>query len=215
MVREDAMNRQFLLGIVLLIAMAFGVGYKVAPKERLDHSVQQSGFLQTDASKVISTTVESLRGENKLLVFSYRGTATAEVKRTKWIVFGGHQRLIIPAVVPYYLDLSELSLSDATYDEKSMILKVRLPKLKLGDIAFTPEQATTINGGLLTFDDDVVSELSRINYKKSREAITAQAQQPGFLRMAEKQAIDNVRDYFEIPLRITGNPNVKVLPSFR
>ena len=95
---------------------ALGVGYYIAPKEQLDKVVEQTGFFQVDTKKVLATTVESLRNENKMLVFTYKGTATVTTERTKFWVFGATQQLSFPAVGNYYVDLSRL---DVTYDEKA------------------------------------------------------------------------------------------------
>lgn len=202
---------------VTLIAIplaAFGLGYWVAPKEQLDTVVEQTGFFQVDTKKVLATTVESLRNENKMLVFSYKGMAKVSVERTKWIVFGGSQELIVPAVVNYYVDLSRLSLADVTYEEKAKLVRVKVPPVVMGDIAFQPEQATTINGGILTYSQNQVDDLLKRNYASARRAMTAQAQGKAFVEAARSRAITNVQTYFEIPLRIVGHPDVKVAATF-
>ena len=56
-------------------AAAFALGYMTAPREILDENAEQSGLFQVDTTKVLSATVESLRSENSLVVFSYKGTA--------------------------------------------------------------------------------------------------------------------------------------------
>lgn len=200
--------------LLLLPIATFGLGYWVAPKEQLDRAVEQSGFLQVDTKQVLATTVESLREENKMLVFSYKGTAQVSVKRTKLWVFGGTQQLIVPAVVNYYIDLQDLTLADVAFDEKTKIVRVKLPKVTLGDIAFQPEKATTINGGLLTWSQDQVDELQKLNYASARRAMTAQAQGQGMVAAARRRAINNVQSYFEIPLRIVGQPDVEVVATF-
>ena len=202
---------------VALIAIpiaAFGLGYWVAPKEQLDEEVEQTGFLQTDTNKVLATTVESLRNENKMLVFTYKGTAKVRGSRTKAWVLKGHQDLIVPAVVNYYIDLSKLSLANVTYDETAKLVRVKLPPVVMGDIIFQPEQATTINGGLLTYSQTHVDDLLKRNYAKARRAVTAQAQGKTFVEAAQSRAIKNVESYFEIPLRIVGQPDVKVAATF-
>jgi hypothetical protein len=193
---------------------AFGLGYWIAPKEQLDAVVEHTGFLQTDTKKVLSATVESLRSENKMLVLSFKGTVRVKVERTKFWVLGASQELIVPGVVNYYLDLSRLSPSDVTFDEKAKLVRVKLPPVVMGDIAFQPEQATTINGGVLTFSQAQVDELLKANYASARRAMTAQAQGPGFVDAARRQAIANVQSYFEVPLRIVGQPDVKVAVTF-
>ncbi|WP_116970768.1 DUF4230 domain-containing protein [Blastomonas sp. UPD001] len=200
--------------LLLLPIATFGLGYWVAPKEQLDREVEQSGFLQVDTKQVLATTVESLREENKLVVYSYKGTARVKVKRTKLWLFGGTQLLIVPAVVNYHIDLRDLTLADVQYDEKTKIVRVKVPRVKLGDIAFQPEQATTINGGVLTYSQQQVDELQKLNYASARRAITAQAQGRGLVTAARRRAIDNVQSYFEIPLRIVGQPDVKVVATF-
>lgn len=193
---------------------AFGVGYFAAPKEPVDSQAKHTGFFTVDTTKVLATTVESLREENKLLVFSYKGTAKVQAGRTVLWLFGGEQELSVPAVVSYYLDLSNLSLADVRYNEKAKLVTVILPKVTLGDIAFQPENATTINGGVLTFSDEQVEALRKANYANARRAMVAQAQQPGLVNAAKRQAKANVESYFAIPLRIAGMPDVKVAATF-
>lgn len=193
---------------------AFGLGYWIAPNDQLDEVVEQTGVLQVDTSKVLAATVESLRNENKMLVFAYKGTAKVKVQRSKWIVLGGSQELIVPAVVNYYVDLSRLSLANVTFDEKARLVRVKVPPIVMGDIAFQTEQATTINGGVLTYSQAQVDDLLKRNYASARRAITAQAQGKAFVETARSRAIDNVQSYFEIPLRIVGMPDVKVAATF-
>jgi hypothetical protein len=209
------MNKNILLGgLAATHVAALGIGYAVAPTEAIDEEVQQTGFMKVETTKVLEATVESLRAENKLLVFSYKGSAKVRAERTYFKIFSGDQQLQIPAVVNYYLDLSELTLADVTHDERAKLVRVRLPKLKVGDIAFQPENAMTETGGILSWNDDQVEALRKLNYKTARKAMVAQAQQKGLVKAAERQAISNVQTYFEIPLRIAGLPDVKVVATF-
>jgi len=123
-------------------------------------------------------------------------------------------RLIVPASVDYRLNLNELTLADVEYDENAKLVRVDLPKLKLSSVAFYPEQATTTNGGILTFDEDKVQALNKRAYATARRAITAQAQQRAMVDVAKRKARENVEEFFEIPLRIAGHPDVKVVATF-
>lgn len=120
----------------------------------------------------------------------------------------------MPAVVSYYLDLSKLTLADVVLDEKAKLVRVKLPGLQIGDIAFQPENATTENGGLLTFSAKQIEELNKVNYKAARRAMIKQAQGKTIVATAKRQAQENVTNYFEIPLRIAGHPDVKVVATF-
>ncbi len=193
---------------------AVAVGYIVTDKRPVDTEVKHDGFFKITTTKVLATTIESLREENKLLVFSYKGTAKVQAARTRWIIFGGRQELSVPAVVNYYVDLSKLSLAEVSYNENQKLVTVRLPKVTLGDIAFQPENATTINGGVLTWDDDQVEAFRKLNYSAARRSMVAQAQQPGLLNTAKQHAKSNVTSYFEIPLRIAGKPDIRVVTTF-
>lgn len=208
------MNNRITLMIALPIA-TFGLGYYMAPKDQLDETVEHTGFLQVDTTKILATTVDSLRAENSLVVWSYKGMAKVRANRERFWILNGTQELIVPAVVSYRLDLSKLTLDKVSFNEKAKLVTVTLPPLELGDIAFQPEQATTINGGLLTFGDDTVEALRKLNYKQARRAMTAQAQSKGNIGAARAQAIKNVQNYFEIPLRIAGQPDVKVVATFK
>lgn len=199
--------------IVSHLAVAGGV-YALTDRRPVDTEVENKGYFQVTTTKVLATTVESLRDERRMLVFSYKGTAKVQAERSVWWLFGGRQELIVPGVVNYYINLSDLSLDDVSFNEMAKIVTVRLPRVTLGDIAFQPENATTINGGILTWDDDQVEALRKLNYRNARRAMVAQAQQPGLLNTARKQARSNITGLFEIPLRIAGQPDVRVVATF-
>lgn len=199
---------------VSLPLATFGLGYWIAPKEQLAHEVQENGYFTVKESEVLSATVESLRAENKLVVWSYQGTVKVQARDTDWWVFESEQTLIVPASVDYRLNLNELTLADVDYDEGAKLVRVELPRLKLSDVAFYPEQATTINGGLLTFSDDKVQALNERAYRSARKAVIAQAQQRAMVDVAKRQAQENIELYFAIPLRIAGQPDVRVVATF-
>ncbi|MBA2935312.1 DUF4230 domain-containing protein [Sphingomonas sp. CGMCC 1.13654] len=200
--------------IVSHLAVAGGT-YALTDRRPVDTEAKHTGFFQVDKTKILSTTVESLREEGQLLVFSYKGTATVEAERTWLWLFGGHQNLVVPAVVPYYVDLSQLSLADVTYDDRAKLVRVLLPRVTVGDIAFQPEQAITTNSGTLTYSEEQVEALRRMNFLNARRGMISQAQQPGLLNSARRAAITDIQNYFEIPLRIAGMPDVKVVATFK
>src|SRR5690348_8481173 len=121
----SAGTRIGLPALLITHAAAIGAGYYLAPREILDNEVEHAGFFQVDTKKVLAATVESLRSENKLVVWSYKGTATVRVERSKWWIFGGRQTLTVPAVITYHLDLSGLTLENANYNEAQKIVRVQ------------------------------------------------------------------------------------------
>ena len=194
---------------------AFGIGYVVAPTEQLDTEVTDGGLVSTTTTKVLTATVESLRKENKLQVFTYKGAAKVSTGTDGPLFFDGVQELNVPAVVNYFLDLNQLTLADVTFSEKAMVVTVKLPKLQVGDIAFQPEKATTVNGGLLTLGEGYVEAFRKKNYASAGRAMVAQAQGKDIVAEAKEQAQEAVTSYFEIPLRIAGLFDVKVVATFK
>lgn len=200
-------------------AMLFGAGYltgyKTAPREILDTNVKSAGFLSRETTRVLSATVESLRSENQLVVYRFSGEVRVSIEKTALAgLLNGQQELYVPATVVYYLDMKDLNEEDVTYDERSKLVLVKLPALKLDDVAFQPERSRQINNGLMTLSAEVVSELERKNYSQARNTFIKMAQQPSIMENARRQAEVSVKSYFEVPLRVVGNPDVKVRAYF-
>lgn len=130
--------------IVSHLAVAGGV-YALTDRRPVNTEVEHTGLFTVDATKVLATTVESLREENKLVVFTYKGAGKVQAECSFLWLFGGQQELSVPVVVTYHLDLSDLSLADVRYDKNAKVVTVKLPKVTLADISFQPENATAIN----------------------------------------------------------------------
>ncbi len=199
----------------LLVATHFAaglMGYSLAPSpERLETTVTHNGFFETDTKRVLAAAVESLRAENRLQVYGYKGFAAVSVERDGFLFLNGRQDLIVPAAVSYFVDLSKLT---AVFDEATQVVTVQLPPLMMGDVAFEPEGARSTNGGLLTFDQDQVEELTKLNYGTARKAFVKQAQGRTVVEAAERQAKANVERALELPLRIVGKPDIRVVARF-
>ena len=200
--------------LALTHLLAAGAGFAVAPRELLETEVVHNGFFETDTKRVLAAAVESLRSEIRLMVYSYKGFAAVSVERDGPFMFDGRQELIVPAAVSYFVDLSKLTLEHISFDERTKVIGVRLAPLVIGDVAFEPEGARTNNGGLLTFDQDEVDELSRLNYASARKAFVKLAQGRTLVQAAETEATAVIRSHFEIPLRIVGKPDIKVVAYF-
>ena len=201
--------------VALLFGSGYAVGYNTAPREILDNEAKSAGFFGTETKRVLSATVTSLRSENQLVVYRFAGEARVSVEKTALGgVFKGAQELFVPATVTYFLDMRGLNEEDVTYDERSKVVLVKLPPLKLGDVSFQPERARQTNNGLMTLNGDVVRELERKNYGQARIAFIKMAQQPTIIGYAKQQAEQSVKSYFEIPLRVVGAPDVRVRAYF-
>ena len=186
------------------------IGFTMSPRELLESNVKSAGFFTTDTRRVLAATVESIRSQQQLRVFTFKGSVAVSVQRTKLWVLTGRQELIVPAQVGYYVDLSQLSIHDVTYDEQSRVMTVTLPALVLGDVALQPEAAIFRHGGLLTFDQDQVDEIARGGWIESRRAFTKTAQGATLLAAARAEAERGIAGAFSVPLRALGRPEVRV-----
>jgi hypothetical protein len=200
--------------IIVTHLLAAGVGYALAPREMLETEVTSTGFFTTDTKRVLAAAVESLRSANSMVVYSYKGSATVSAERDGILMFDGRADLIVPASVSYLLDLSQLSADSVTYDEAARVITVRLPRLTMSDVAFEPEGARILASGLLTFSQSQLEELVRANYATARRAVIKQAQGATLVDAAQRQARENIKAHFEVPLRIAGRPDLRVVARF-
>lgn len=199
--------------LALTNLLAAGAGFALAPRELLETEVVHNGFFETDTKRILAAAVESLRSENRLMVYSFKGFAAVSAERDGFLFMNGRQDLIVPATVSYYVDLSRLNLHDVSFDERTRMLTVRLAPLVMGDVAFEPEGARTSNGGLLTFSQDEADELSKLNYATARRAFIKQAQGRELVQAARAQARKAVESSLEMPLRIAGLPDIKAVAT--
>lgn len=203
------------LAALAITHLAVGTaGYMLAPKVLLDSEVRRDGFT-VDTTRVLATTVESLRDENKLVVLSMKSTTKVQVDRSWFWLLHGRQELNVPAIVEYRVDMAKLGIRDVTYDKAANQVHVRLPRVTMGDVAFLPEDATTVNGGFLTFSEAQVDALRKLAYVTARKGVTAQAQQPALRKHAERNAVEAIQRNFAMPLAAAGVKGVTVDVTFK
>lgn len=208
------MNIRFAaITLVAVAGISFFAGYKVAPREILDSTVEHVGFLTVDTKKVLSATVESIKSESRLVSYSFVGNQIVSIDRSYWYLFEGSQQLIVPATVSYFVDLSKLNDSSATFDKLTNTVTVRVPKLML-TVDFDPRRALIINSGMPTLNDSVVQALTKLNYDTARKSAIKQGQQAEFVRQAKEQTRKNIERLFRVPLLVAGQTDVKIVVSF-
>lgn len=201
------------LTLAAVAGLSFFAGYKVAPREILDSTVEHVGFLTVDTKRVLSATIESLKSESRLVSYSYVGTQNVSIDRSYWYLFNGQQQLIVPATVSYFIDLAKFNESSATFDESTNTVNVTVPKLKL-TVEFDPRRATIINSGMPTLNDSVVQVLTKLNYDTARKSAIKQGQQAELVRSAKDRTKENIERLFRVPLQAAGKVGVKVIVSF-
>lgn len=209
-----------ILVVAGLVAAGFAgmsiVEHLRSPAVALDTQVRNEGIFGSDTNRLLATAVTNLRAQNRLVVYSYTGSADVEVERRR---VGGllraRQVLSVPATITYHLDLSRLTMDDVRMDEASRTLTVTLPPLALGDIAMAPERARVFSRGLLSTSDDVVQEMARSNYAFARQVFIAQAQQAEIVALARRNARIVMARPFVMALEASGADDIRVEVVFR
>ena len=206
-------SRQALLTLIAVAGLSFFAGFKVAPREILDSTVEHVGFLTMDIKRVLSATVESLKSESRLVSYSYVGNQSVSIERSYWYLFNGQQQLIVPATVSYFVDFAKLNEASATFDESKNTVNVIVPGLML-TVEFDPRRATVINSGMPTLNDSVVQALTKLNYETARKSAIKQGQQDELVRLAKDRTRENIERLFRVPLQVSGKVGVKIVVSF-
>lgn len=201
------------LTLVTIAGLSFFTGYTSAPREILDTTVEHFGLLTVDTKRILSATIESLKSESRLVSYSYVGTQNVSIDRSYWRLFNGQQQLIVPATVSYFIDLSKLNESSATFDKSTNTVNVTVPKLML-TVEFDPRKATIINSGMPTVSDAVVQSLTKLNYDTARKSAIKQGQQAELVKSAKNRTKENIERLFRVPLNAAGMTSVKVIASF-
>lgn len=198
--------------LLAVAGISFVAGYQIAPREP-SVIVEPAGFMTVDTKKVLSATIKSLKSESRLVSYSYVGLQRVSIDRKKWNIFSGHQELIVPSTVSYFIDLTQLAEDSAAFDEQTNTVTVTLPRLML-TVGFDPSRATIINEGLLTLNDKVVQELTKINYDTALKSAIQQGQQAEFVRSASDRTKENIERLFRVALQAADKAGVKIVVSF-
>ena len=198
------MNINFKNATIVLFTVAvtsLGAGYKLASRETLD------------PRKLISATIESIKSESRLISYSYVGTQNVSIQREYWRLFEGHQQLIVPATISYFIDLERLTESSASFDESTNTLSVALPKLMLS-VNLDSRRATIINNGVPMLWNGPVQDLQNLNYDMAVKSAIKQGQQPELVRLAKENTVRNMERLFRVPLHAAGKADVKIKVLF-
>lgn len=194
---------------------AAGAGFTVAPREEpLETKVKHEGFFEVDTKRVLAAAVESLRTENSLVVYAYKGFAAVSVEKDGFLLLDGRQDLLVPASITYMVPLSGLTVDNIKINEDQQIMTITLPKLVMSDVAFEPEGARVLNAGLITFSQEQVEEFTRQNYASARRAFVSQAQGQAIIEQARANAEKSMTHYLGVVLTAAGRPGMRVVVRY-
>jgi len=167
-----------------------------------------------DPESVVSSSLQSMRAQNRLVPFVARFVSVTSSKQEKFGL-SAERTLILPGTVRYELDLAKLERDDLDWNESTKTLSVRLPNLEIAGPEVDLKAAREYgSGGILTALtdaeqklDDANRGLAVVDLRKQAAAATPM----GLARNAARQAVERS---FAMPLNAAGIDDVKVVARF-
>jgi len=203
---RDRIRTPLLIGavvIALLLGLALGGAGLV---DRL--------FGGPDPKVIATSSLESMRAQNRLSVFVARYVSVTSAKQSQ-LGLTTERTLILPGDVRYELDLSKLSEDDVKWDKGSSTLFVRLPDVEIAgpdvDLAHAREYGS---GGLLATFTNAEQSLDQANRAKAVADLRSQARGEVPMRLAREAARQAVERSFAMPLKAAGFKDAKVVARF-
>jgi hypothetical protein len=203
---RDRIRLPLLIGavvIALLLGLALGGAGLVG-----------SLFGGPDPKAIATSSLQSMRAQNRLVVFVARYVSVTSAKQSR-LGFSTERTLILPGDVRYELDLSKLNQDDVRWDKGSSTLFVRLPDVEIAgpdvDLTHAREYGS---GGLLATFTNAEQALDQANRAKAVADLRDQARGEVPMHLAREAARQAVERSFAMPLRAAGFSDAKVVARF-
>ena len=171
-------------------------------------------FGSADPKVIASSSLESMRAQNRLVAFVARYVSVTSAKTSR-LGFSAERTLILPGDVRYEVDLSRLREQDVSWDAGTQTLTVRLPEVELAgpevDLAAAREYG---QGGLLGAITNVEGQLDDANRAAAVADLRKQASAEVPMRLAREAARTAIERSFSLPLKAAGFKDAKVVARF-
>ena len=171
-------------------------------------------FGGADPKVIASSSLESMRAQNRLVAFVARYVSVTSAKTSR-LGFSAERTLILPGDVRYEVDLSRLREQDVSWDAGTQTLTVRLPEVELAgpevDLAAAREYG---QGGLLGAITNVEGQLDDANRAAAVADLRKQASAEVPMRLAREAARTAIERSFSLPLKAAGFKDAKVVARF-
>ncbi len=204
---EGRVKKPLVIGaVVIALLLGFLVGGIADIGKRL--------FGGPDPESVVSSSLESMRAQNRLVPFVARFVSVTSSRQEKFGL-SAERTLILPGTVRYELDLAKLDRDDLAWDEASKTLTVRLPEIEIAGPEVDLKAAREYgSGGILSAISDAESKLDDANRGLAVVDLRKQAAAPTPMRLAREAARDAVERSFAMPLNAAGIEDVQVVARF-
>jgi hypothetical protein len=200
------LNRPMLIAGILA-AMVLGLLIGIA-------AVADRIFGAPDPTTIATSSLESMRAQNRLIVFAARYVSVTSSRQSR-LGFSAERTLILPGDVRYEVDLSKLQPADVRWDGGSSTLRVRIPDIEIAgpqvDLASAREYG---DGRLLTTIFGGEEQLDQANRAAAVADLRKQAMAELPMRLAREAARQAIERSFAMPLQAAGFDNAKVVARF-
>lgn len=163
---------------------------------------------------IASSSLESMRAQNRLVAFVARYVSVTSAKTSR-LGFSAERTLILPGDVRYEVDLSRLREQDVSWNSGTNTLSVRLPEVEVAgpevDLAAAREYG---EGGILGALTNVEGSLDSANRAAAVADLRKQASAEVPMRLAREAARSAIERSFALPLKAAGFDNAKVVARF-
>ncbi|HEU4705199.1 MAG TPA: DUF4230 domain-containing protein [Sphingomicrobium sp.] len=171
-------------------------------------------FGAPDPKTIATSSLESMRAQNRLIVFAARYVSVTSSRQSR-LGFSAERTLILPGDVRYEVDLSKLQPQDVRWNGGSGTLSVRVPDIEIAgpqvDLASAREYG---DGKLLTTIFGGEERLDRANRSAAVADLRKQAMAELPMRLARESARQAIERSFAMPLKAAGFDEAKVAARF-
>ena len=155
----------------IVVALVLGVMLGIAS------GVVDRIFGGPDAKTIATSSLESMRAQNRLITFvaRYVSVVSSEQNRLGGLV-STERTLILPGNVRYEIDLSRLQPEDVAWDAGSQTLKVRIPDIEIAGPEVDLNAAREYgSGGVLATLTNAETQLDATNRARAVADLRKQA----------------------------------------
>ena len=171
-------------------------------------------FGNPDPESVVTSSLESMRAQNRLVPFVARFVSVTSSRQEKFGL-AAERTLILPGTVRYELDLAKLERDDLVWDSTAKTLTVSLPEIEIAGPEVDLKAAREYgSGGILSAISDADNALDDANRGLAVTDLRKQAAAPTPMRLAREAARQAVERSFAMPLTAAGIGDAKVVARF-
>ena len=195
-----------IVAILIALLIGFLVGGVADIGKRL--------FGGPDPESVVSSSLESMRAQNRLVPFVARFVSVTSSRQEKFGL-SAERTLILPGTVRYEIDLAKIDRDDLDWNSSTKTLGIRLPNIEIAGPEVDLKSAREYgSGGILSAISDAESQLDDANRGLAIADLRKQAAGPTTMRLAREAARAAVERSFAMPLQAAGIDGAQVVASF-